>query len=102
MSARRNPSACRKGQRLNPRYFRGDPLRGKHSAHVSVGGTPAISRQDVENEVATTLAGQLNQPVPKVVCPAYPVKLRVNAVSGKQAHFSIVVSKTPVHFTAPS
>jgi hypothetical protein len=33
---------------------------------------------------------------------SYPVKLRVNSVSGKQAHFSIVVSKTPGHFTAPS
>jgi Domain of unknown function (DUF4333) len=94
------------------------------SAHVSVGGTPAISQHNVEHEVATTLARQLNQPVPKVVCPgdlkakigtvmycslkakgsakSYPVKLRVNTVSGKQAHFSIVVSKTSGHFTAPS
>jgi hypothetical protein len=94
------------------------------SAHISVGGTPSVSRHDVEAEVANTLARQQNQPVPKVVCPrdlkakvgtimycsltakgstvAYPVKLRVNSVNGKQAHFNIVVSKTPGHFTAPS
>lgn len=94
------------------------------SAHISVGGTPSVSKHDVETEVATTLARQQKQPVPKVVCPrglkakigtvmycsltakgstvAYPVKLRVNSVSGKQAHFSIVVSKTPGHFNAPS
>jgi hypothetical protein len=94
------------------------------SAHISIGGTPSVSKHDVETEVATTLAKQQNQPVPKVVCPgdlkakigtvmycsltakgsttAYPVKLRVNSVSGKQAHFNIVVSKTPGHFTAPS
>jgi Domain of unknown function (DUF4333) len=94
------------------------------SAHVSVGGAPSVSQHHVESEVATTLSHQLNQPVPKVVCPgdlkakigtvmyctltakgsakSYPVKLRVNSVSGKQAHFSIVVSKTPGHFTAPS
>jgi hypothetical protein len=94
------------------------------SAHVSVGGTPSVSQHNVESEVATTLAHQLNQPVPKVVCPgdlkakigtvmycsltakgstkSYPVKLKVNSVSGKQAHFSIVVSKTSGHFTAPS
>jgi hypothetical protein len=94
------------------------------SAHISIGGTPAVSKHDVETEVATTLAKQQNQPVPKVVCPgdlkakigtvmmcsltakgsatSYPVKLRVNSVSGKQAHFNIVVSKTPGHFTAPS
>jgi hypothetical protein len=39
------------------------------SAHVSIGETPAVSRHDVETEVATTLARQQNQPVPKVVCP---------------------------------
>jgi hypothetical protein len=94
------------------------------SAHVSIGGTPSVSRHDVETEVATTLAQQLKQPVPTVVCPgnlkakigtvmycsltakgattSYPVKVQVNSVSGKRAHFSIVVSKTPGHFTAPS
>ena len=94
------------------------------SAHISIGGTPSVSKHDVETQVATTLAQQQNQPVPKVVCPgnlkakigtvmyctltakgattSYPVKVRVDSVSGKQAHFSIVVSKTPGHFTAPS
>lgn len=93
------------------------------SAHVSVGETSAVPKHTVETEVATTLARQENQPVPKVVCPgdlngkvgtvmycsltaqgsttAYPVKLQVDSVSGTQVHFSIEVSKTPGHFTAP-
>jgi hypothetical protein len=93
------------------------------SVHVSVGGTPTVSRHDVETQVATTLARQENQPVPKVVCPgdlkgkvgtvmycsltaqgsdtAYPVKLQVNSISGTQVHFHIQVSETPGHFTGP-
>jgi hypothetical protein len=39
------------------------------SAHVSIGETPAVPKHTVETEVATTLARQENQPVPKVVCP---------------------------------
>ena len=39
------------------------------SVHVSVGETPAVSRHTVETQIATTLARQENQPVPKVVCP---------------------------------
>jgi hypothetical protein len=92
------------------------------SAHVSIGETPAVSRHAVETQVATTLARQENQPVPKVVCPGdlkgkvgtvmycsltaqgsdtiYPVKLRVDSASGTQVHFHIEVSKTPGHFTA--
>jgi Domain of unknown function (DUF4333) len=93
------------------------------SAHVSIGETPAmVSRHSVESEVATTLARQENQPVPKVVCPgdlkgkvgtvmycsltaqgsdiAYPVRLRVDSASGTRVHFHIEVSKTPGHFTA--
>jgi Domain of unknown function (DUF4333) len=93
------------------------------SAHVSIGGTPTVPKHTVETEVATTLARQQSQPVPRVVCPAglkakvgaimycsltargstvaYPVKLQVNSTSGGQAHFHIVVSTTPGHFTAP-
>ncbi|MEP7024036.1 MAG: DUF4333 domain-containing protein [Actinomycetota bacterium] len=93
------------------------------SAHVSIGGTPAVARHAVETEVATTLARQEKQPVPKVVCPGdlkgkvgtvmycsltakgsttpYPVKLRVYSISGTHARFHIEVSKTPGHFTAP-
>jgi hypothetical protein len=93
------------------------------SAHISIGGTPTVPKHTVETEVATTLARQQNQPVPKVVCPAglkakigtimycsltakgstvtYPVKLQVNSTSGNQAHFHIEVSKTSGHFTAP-
>ena len=93
------------------------------SAHVSIGGTPAVSKSTVETEVATTLARQLNQPVPKVTCPGdltgkvgtvmycsltaqgsattYPVKVEVDSISGTQVHFNIVVSKTPGHFTPP-
>ncbi len=86
------------------------------------GGTSAVPRHSVETEVATTLARQVNQPVPKVVCPGdlkakvgtvmycsltaqgstttYPVKVQVDSISGTQVHFSIVVSKTPGHFTS--
>ena len=92
------------------------------SAHVSVGGTPAVSRHAVETQVATTLARQENQPVPKVVCPGdlkgkvgtvmycsltaqgsditYPVRLQVDSTGGTQVHFHIHVSTTPGHFTA--
>jgi hypothetical protein len=94
------------------------------NASVSIGGTPAVPRQSVQTEVATTLARQENQPVPKVVCPgdlkakigtvmycsltaqgsttAYPVKVQVDSISGTQVHFSIEVSQTPGHFTPPS
>ncbi len=93
------------------------------SAHVSIGGTSALPKHTVETKVATTLAQQFNQPAPKVVCPgdlsakvgtvmycsltaqgsttAYPVKVQVTSISGTQIHFSIVVSKTPGHFTPP-
>jgi hypothetical protein len=93
------------------------------SAHVSIGGTPTVSKSSVETEVATTLARQLNQPVPKVTCPGdltgkvgavmycsltpqgstvtYPVKVQVDSISGTQVHFNIVVSKTAGHFTPP-
>ena len=39
------------------------------SASVSIGGPSTVPRHSVETEVATTLARQLNQPVPKVACP---------------------------------
>jgi len=96
------------------------------SVHVSVGGTggTTVPKHSVETEVATTLAKQENQPVPKVVCPkdltgkvgtvmfcsltaqgstvVYPVQVRVNSISGSQVHFNIQVSETPGHFTPPS
>ena len=94
------------------------------SAHVSIGQTPTVPRHSVETEVATTLARQENQPVPKVVCPGdltaevstimycsltaqgstttYPVQVRVESISGTQVHFSIKVSQTPGHFTPPN
>jgi hypothetical protein len=94
------------------------------NASVSIGGTPAVPRNSVQTEVATTLARQENQPVPKVVCPgdlkakigtvmycsltaqgsttAYPVKVQVDSISGTQVHFSIEVSQTPGHFTPPN
>jgi hypothetical protein len=93
------------------------------SAHISLGGTPAVAKHTVETEVATTLARQQNLPVPKVVCPtnlkakigtimyctltakgstvSYPVKVQVDSTSGSRVHFNIEVSKTPGHFTAP-
>jgi hypothetical protein len=93
------------------------------SAHVSIGDSSAVPKHSVETEVATTLARQENQPVPKVVCPGdlkgkvgtvmycsltaqgattvYPVKVQVDSISGTQVHFNIEVSQTPGHFTAP-
>jgi Domain of unknown function (DUF4333) len=94
---------------------------GVAGCSASVGGAPSVSRSTVENNVATTLAKQLNQPVPKVVCPgdlagsvgtvmycsltaqgssvAYPVKVEVTSVNGDQVNYSIEVSKTPSTFT---
>jgi len=94
------------------------------SAHFSVGGTPAVPRNSVQTEVATVVARQAHQPVPKVVCPGdlkakigtvmycsltaqgsattYPVKVQVDSISGTRVHFRIEVSQTPGHFTAPS
>lgn len=98
-------------------------LAGGCSVHASVGGT-TVPKHSVETEVATTLAKQENQPVPKVVCPedltgtvgtvmycsltaqgstdVYPVQVRVNSISGSKVHFNIQVSETPGHFTPPS
>ena len=86
-------------------------------------GPSAVPKHTVETEVATTLAHQVNQPVPKVVCPGdlaatvgtvmycsltaqgstttYPVKLQVDSVNGSNVHWTIQVSTTPGHFTAP-
>ena len=93
------------------------------SASVSVGGPSAIPKHTIESKAATTLAQEVHQPVPKVVCPGdlqatvgtvmycsltaqgattvYPVKVQVDSVSGTQVHFNIEVSQTPGHFTAP-
>jgi len=94
------------------------------SASFSVGTSPTVPRQSVENEVATVIAQKVNQPTPKVVCPgdltgkvgtvmyctltpqgtstSYPVQVKVDSVKGTDVHFNIVVSSTPDHFTAPS
>jgi Domain of unknown function (DUF4333) len=94
------------------------------SAHVSIGGASTVPRHAVETEVATTLARQVHQPVPKVVCPGdlkaqvgtvmycsltaqgsstpYPVKVQVDSISGTHVHFHITVSQTPGNFTPPS
>jgi hypothetical protein len=93
------------------------------SAHVSIGGPSTVSRHAVETEVATKLARQVHQPIPKVKCPGdlqakvgtvmycsltaqgstttYPVKVHVDSTSGGKVHFNIQVSRTPGHFTAP-
>jgi hypothetical protein len=92
------------------------------SVSVGTGGTPSVPRSTVESNVATTLAKQLNQPVPKVVCPgdlagkvdtvmycsltaqgatvSYPVKVEVTSVSGDKVNYSIEVSKTPSTFSS--
>jgi len=96
---------------------------GRLQRHVSIGGPSTVPRHSVETQVATTLARQVNQPVPKVVCPgdlkakvgtvmycsltaqgsttAYPMKVEVDSTSGGKVHFNIQVSQTPGHFTAP-
>ena len=94
------------------------------SASFSVGTTPKVPKQSVENEVATVVAQKVSQPTPKVVCPgdlvgkvgtvmyctltpqgsstSYPVQVKVDSVNGTDVHFNIIVSSTPGHFTAPS
>ncbi len=94
------------------------------SASFSVGTTAKVSKQSVENEVATVIAQKVNQPKPKVTCPgdltgkvgtimyctltpqgsssSYPVQVKVDSVNGTDVHFNMVVSTTPDHFTAPS
>jgi Domain of unknown function (DUF4333) len=94
------------------------------SASFSVGTTPTVPKQSVENEVATVVAQKVSQPTPKVVCPgdlagkvgtvmyctltpqgsstSYPVQVKVDSVNGTDVHFNILVSSTPGHFTAPS
>jgi Domain of unknown function (DUF4333) len=94
------------------------------SASFSIGSTPKVPKQSVENEVATVVAQKVSQPTPKVVCPgdltgkvgtvmyctltpqgsstSYPVQVKVDSVNGTDVHFNIVVSATPGHFTAPS
>jgi hypothetical protein len=93
------------------------------SVHVSIGGSPAVPRHTVESEIATTLAREVHEPAPTVVCPGdlkakvgtvmycsltaqgstigLPVRVQVYAVSGSNVHFHIQVSETPGHFTAP-
>lgn len=99
----------------------GEPSNPASSTGSSQAST--LPKHAVETEVATTLARQENQPVPKVVCPGdltakvgtvmycsltaqgstttYPVKLQVDSINGSQVHFNIQVSTTPGHFTAP-
>ena len=93
------------------------------SASVTVGGSSPIPKHTIESKVATTLAQQVHQPVPKVVCPgdlqakvgtvmycsltaqgsttAYPVKVLVDSIKGTNVHFHLTVSTTPGQFTAP-
>jgi len=93
---------------------------------VGDGIAPSLTRSPEPADPAGLTARarrQENQPVPKVVCPGdlkdkvgtvmycsltaqgstvtYPVKLQVDSTSGTQVHFSIQVSTTPGHFTAP-
>ena len=94
------------------------------SASVTVGGPSPIPRHTIESKVATTLAQEVHQPVPKVVCPgdlqakvgtvmycsltaqgsttAYPVKVLVDSIKGTNVHFHLTVSTTPGQFTAPA
>lgn len=52
---------------------------GACKASVSIGGgTPQVSKSDVEAQVATQLAASVNQPKPTITCPG-PLPARVGA-----------------------
>jgi hypothetical protein len=40
------------------------------SGTVTVGGNPEVSQSDVESQVATQLAAETSQPLPKITCPS--------------------------------
>ncbi|HVB93090.1 MAG TPA: DUF4333 domain-containing protein [Acidimicrobiales bacterium] len=87
------------------------------SASVTIGGTPEVSQSDLESEVATQLAAQNNQPLPKVTCPGglqgkvgasidctliaqgsttkLPVHVTVTSIDNGTAHFNAHVGQAP-------
>jgi hypothetical protein len=90
-------------------------LTGCH-ASVSV-GSKSVPQTTVQTETANILAARAKQPTPTVTCPgdlaakvgesmtchlvaqgdtkSYPVFLKVDSVSGGNAHWSVSVGSTP-------
>jgi hypothetical protein len=88
-------------------------------ASVSIGaGSPEVSQSDVEAQVATQLAANVNQPKPTITCPGplpakvgasidcdlvaqgdtvkYPVHVVVDSVTNGTAHFTAQVGQAPI------
>jgi hypothetical protein len=85
------------------------------SGSVSISGTPEVSQGDVESQVASQLAAETSQPLPKVACPSglaakvgasidckltaqgatttLPVHVTVTSVTNGTAHFSAQVGQ---------
>ena len=91
---------------------------GACKASVSIGSSPpAVSKSDVEAEVATQLAAKVNQPKPTITCPGplpakvgasidcdlvaqgdtvkYPVHVVVDSVTNGTVNFTSQVGQTP-------
>lgn len=85
------------------------------SGTVTIGGPPEVSQSTVESQVASQLAAETSQPVPKVTCPGglqakvgasidctlvaqgsttqYPVHVTVTSISNGTAHFDAQVGQ---------
>jgi hypothetical protein len=85
------------------------------SGSVTISGTPEVSQSDVESQVASQLAAETSQPLPKITCPSglqakvgasidctltaqgstttLPVHVSVTSVTNGTAHFSAQVGQ---------
>ena len=66
---------------------------------VSHVGPKVVCPGDLEAKVGTVMYCSLTA---QEATTTYPVKVRVDSISGTNVHFNIEVSQTPGHFTAPS
>ncbi|HWD53057.1 MAG TPA: DUF4333 domain-containing protein [Acidimicrobiales bacterium] len=72
------------------------------SGTVTIGGNPEVSQSDVESQVATQLAAETSQPVPKIACPSgLPAKVGASidctlTAQGSTAQLPVHVSVTSV------
>lgn len=87
------------------------------SGSISINSSPEVAQSDVESQVATKLAAQTSQPLPKVSCPSglpakvgssidctltaqgdttkYPVHVTVTSVKNGTAQFDAQVGQAP-------
>jgi hypothetical protein len=71
------------------------------SGTVTIGSTPEVAQSDVESQVATQLAAQTSQPLPKVTCPSgLPAKVGSAIDCTLTAQGS--TTQYPVHVTVTS